>query len=45
MRGEKSDPHTEAEDPPRRRANKARGRGTYESDRPPVFILVPRNVG
>ncbi|HEX8090662.1 MAG TPA: transposase [Blastocatellia bacterium] len=45
MPGKKSDPHTEAEDPPRRRANKARGRGTYEKDRPPIFILVARNVG
>jgi hypothetical protein len=43
--GGKSDPHTEAGDPPRRRANKVRGRGTYDKDRPPIFILVARNVG
>jgi len=28
--GEKADPHPDPDDPPRRRANKRRGRGTYE---------------
>ena len=29
--GKKADPHPDPDDPPRRRANKQRGRGTYES--------------
>lgn len=43
MRGKKGVPHREPEDPPRRRANKKRGRGTYANDRPPIFGLVARN--
>ena len=30
--GKKADPHPDPDDPPRRRANKQRGRGTYEND-------------
>ena len=32
--GEKGRPHRDPEDPPRRRANKKRGRGTMANDRP-----------
>src|SRR5206468_3186799 len=32
-------------DPPRRRANKRRGRGTYDNDRPPVVGVVGRETG
>nr|WP_251964124.1 transposase [Salinibacter ruber] len=44
-RGKKSDPHRNPDDPPRRRANKARGRGTYENDRSPVVGMVGRETG
>ena len=43
--GEKGDPHTDPDDPPRRRANKKRGTGTYENDRPPVQGVVGRESG
>ena len=42
MRGKKGDRHADPADPPRRRANKRRGRGTYQNDRPPVLGLVGR---
>jgi transposase-like protein len=45
MRGKKGERHDEAHDPPRRRANKLRGHGTYESDRPAVFGAVRRAGG
>lgn len=32
-------------DPPRRRANKQRGRGTYANDRPPIVGVLGRNTG
>ena len=32
-------------DPPRRRANKARGHGTWDNDRPPVLGVVGRQSG
>jgi transposase len=35
-RGKKGVPHTDPADPPRKRANKVRGHGTWENDRPPV---------
>ena len=38
-------PHRAAGDPPRRRANKARGHGTWASDRPPVLGVVGRESG
>ncbi|WP_118828474.1 transposase [Salinibacter ruber] len=44
-RGKKSDPHRNPDDPPRQRANKSRGRGTYENDRPPVVGMVGRETG
>jgi hypothetical protein len=44
-RGKKGVPHTDPEDPPRRRGNKARGHGTWENDRPPVCGVVGREGG
>jgi transposase len=43
--GEKGVPHPDPEDPPRRRANKARGHGTMDNDRPPVVGVVGRESG
>src|SRR3954451_24308166 len=43
--GEKGLPHPDPDDPPRRRANKRRGHGTYENDRPPVVGIVGRPSG
>ena len=45
MRGKKSEPHRNPDDPPRRRANKRRGRGTYANDRPPTLGVVGRESG
>ena len=45
MRGKKGDKHLDPDDPPRRRANKRRGRGTYDNDRPPVVGTVGRETG
>lgn len=45
MRGKKGEEHFDPLDPPRRRANKRRGRGTYANDRPPVLGLVGRTSG
>ena len=45
MRGKKGDEHCDPVDPPRRRANKRRGRGTYANDRPPVLGTVGRETG
>ena len=42
MRGKKGDEPFDPFDPPRRRANKRRGRGTYENDRPPVLGVIGR---
>lgn len=43
--GEKGEKHDDLEDPPRRRANKRRGKGTMENDRPPVAGVVGRESG
>lgn len=43
--GEKGVPHLDPDDPPRRRANKRRGHGTMENDRPPVIGIVGRDSG
>lgn len=43
--GKKSDPHCNPADPPRRRANKRRGHGNYETDRPPIFSVKGRESG
>jgi transposase len=45
MRGKKGIPHPDPQDPPRRRANKVRGHGTWENDRPPVCGVVGRECG
>ena len=45
MRGKKGEPHRNPLDPPRRRANKRRGRGTYANDRPPIVGTVGRESG
>lgn len=43
--GEKGELHPDPLDPPRRRANKVRGHGTWENDRPPVAGVVGRETG
>jgi transposase len=45
MRGKKGCEHFEPADPPRCRANKRRGRGTFANDRPPVLGTVGRQTG
>lgn len=45
MRGKKGVEHFDPADPPRRRANKQRGRGTFANDRPPVLGTVGRETG
>ncbi len=45
MRGKKGDEHFHPDDPPRCRANKRRGRGTYANDRPPIVGTVGRETG
>lgn len=43
--GAKGEEHDNPDDPPRRRANKRRGRGTYANDRPPIAGVVGRESG
>ena len=38
-------PHPDPDDPPRRRANKRPGHGTWDNDRPPVCGVVGRESG
>jgi transposase len=45
MRGKKGIPHPNPDDPPRRRANQARGHGNWDTDRPPVFGSAGRESG
>jgi hypothetical protein len=45
MRGKKGVPHRDPADPPRHRANKARGHGSWDTDRPPVCGVVGRASG
>src|SRR6266853_248120 len=45
MRGKKGEKHDDSDDPPRRRANKQRGHGTYANDRPPIVGSVGRRSG
>ena len=45
MRGKKGIRHPDPDDPPRRRANKVRGHGTWGVDRPPVLGIVGRDTG
>jgi len=44
-RGKKGETHADPDDPPRRRANKRRGHGTYDNDRPPIVGTVGRESG
>jgi transposase len=44
-RGKKGIPHDDAADPPRRRANRRRGHGTFANDRPPIAGVVGRESG
>jgi transposase len=44
-RGKKGEDHCDPADPPRRRANKRRGRGTSANDRPPIVGPVGRESG
>ena len=44
-RGKKSTPHLDPHDPPRRRANKRPGHGTYDNDRPPIIHVISRETG
>jgi transposase-like protein len=43
--GGKGERHLDLDDPPRRRANKRRGHGSYENDRPPIVGTVGRESG
>src|SRR3954447_6141829 len=43
--GEKGVPHRDPKDPPRRRANKAKGHGSWATDRPPVCGVSGRESG
>lgn len=43
--GEKGRPHRDPDDPPRRRANKRPGAGTFDHDRPPIVGVVGRTSG
>ena len=43
--GEKGRKHEDPNDPPRRRANKRRGLGTMENDRPPILGVAGRTSG
>jgi transposase len=43
--GEKGLLHPDPEDPARRRANKTRGHGTWETDRPPILGIIGRESG
>ena len=44
-RGKKGLEHFDPLDPPRRHANKRRGRGTFANDRPPVLGVIGRESG
>jgi hypothetical protein len=43
--GEKGERHDDPKDPPRRRANKRRGHGTWDNDRPPILGIAGRTGG
>lgn len=45
MRGKKGIPHNDPQDPPRKRANKVKGHGTWDTDRPAVQGIVSRETG
>jgi hypothetical protein len=43
-RGEISTPHPDPDDPPRRRAHKLRGHGTYANHSPPIIVMISRDT-
>jgi len=43
--GKKGDAHLDPNDPPRCRANKQPGHGTYDNDRPPIIHIISRETG
>jgi hypothetical protein len=43
--GEKGRPHRDPDDPPRRRANRFNGHGTFDNDRPPILGVIGRESG
>ncbi|MFO0607727.1 MAG: transposase [Polyangiales bacterium] len=43
--GEKGRRHPDPADPPRRRANKFNGHGTFDNDRPPILGVIGRESG
>jgi transposase len=43
--GEKGVKHPDPNDPPRRRSNKTRGHGTWDTDRPPILGVIGRESG
>ena len=43
--GEKGRRHLDPDDPPRRRANKVNGHGTFDNDRPPILGVIGRESG
>jgi transposase len=43
--GKKGSPHLDTTDPPRQRANRRRGHGTYANDRPPLIRIISRDLG
>lgn len=45
MQGKKGIKHDNPKDPPRRRANKVKGHGTWNNDRPPIQGIVGRESG
>jgi transposase len=42
--GKKRRPHPDVDDPPRRRANKQPGHGSYDNDRPPIIHIISRET-
>ena len=38
-------PHRDPHDPPRGRANKRKGHGTFANDRPPIISIISRETG
>ncbi len=43
--GEKGRPHRDPDDPPRRRALRLNGHGTFDNDRPPILGVIGRETG
>ena len=43
--GKTRTPHRDPHDPPRRRANRRKGHGTFANDRPPIIRIISRETG